>query len=234
MNAMSANRKPNTRRTKRSIRVAVDGAPYIDVNLPRPNERGRYGDKCLVDKIPDHVLNRFRFLAAKKTFSGTSTEDIVALADQTLTEGIYHDALLAINDSCPQTQAEIAPQLQLFCDDYNIPIGDIAWALQYLLGHFIARMALPNSEPDGELASLMHAVGPKTLDRIYRNQQSLGLDRILLLGMQYNYFAQLHDVPPDELESARQACMHLIPEMRDAANDWIKRYGTLQDTETSP
>ncbi len=31
----------SVRRTKRSIRVAVYGVPCININLPRPNERGR-------------------------------------------------------------------------------------------------------------------------------------------------------------------------------------------------
>ncbi len=189
----------------------------------------------MIDQIPDQILNRFRLLAAKKTLSGISIEDIVALADQTLTEGTYHDTLLAILDTCPQTLGEITPQLQLFCDEFHIPMGDTAWALQYLLDHFIARMALQNSDPDGELVSLMHAVGPETLDRIYINQLALGLDRVLLLGMQYNYFVQIHDVPKDELESARESCIRLIPELRNAASEWVKRYGSLRGApETSP
>lgn len=177
----------------------------------------------MVDPIPDLVLNRFRFLAAKKTLSGVSTGEIVALANQTLAEGIYHDALLAILDSCPQTQAEIVPPLQLFCDDYHIPIGDPSWALHYLLSHFIARMALPDSDPEGELVSLMHAVGPDTLEHIHRNRFTLRLDRLLFLEMQYNYFVQLHGVPPYEMESVRQACVRLIPEMRDAAIEWLNQ-----------
>lgn len=184
----------------------------------------------MIDRIPVEVLNRFRFLAAKKTLSGVSTADIVALADQTLTAGFYHDTLLAMLDMCPPTQVSIAAQLQLFCDEFHIPIGDTHWALEYLLDHFITRMALPSSAPDSELSALMHAVGPEALDRIYTNQQSLGVDHLLFIGMQYNYLVQLHDIPPEELESVRHTCVHLISELRDAANDWIKRHGIYRDS----
>lgn len=180
----------------------------------------------MADQIPVHILNRFRLLAARETLSGISPADIVALADQTLGEGVYHDALLAIVDSHSQSRAEIAMHLQRFCHHIGVPIGDTSWALQYLLDHHISRMALPGSDPDGELVALMHAVGPQTLERIYQDQHTLGLERILFLGMQYNYFMQLHDIPADERESARQACIGLIPEMRDAANAWLMRHGT--------
>lgn len=149
-------------------------------------------------------------------------------------EGIYHDALMAIGDALPQTPAAIRLQLQFFCDDFLIPIGDRAWALQYLLDHFIRQMALQNSEPNGELVFLMHAVGPETLDRIYNDQQALGLDRILFLHMQYNYLSQVHDIPKDELDDAQASCIRLIPELRAAASEWLKRYGSIRSApETS-
>jgi hypothetical protein len=188
----------------------------------------------LIEPIPDNILNRFRLLAARETLSRASTEEIVTLADQTMKEGIYHDALMAIGDALPQTPAAIRPQLQFFCDDFLIPIGDRAWALQYLLDHFIRQMALQNSEPNGELVFLMHAVGPETLDRIYIDQQALGLDRILFLHMQYNYLSQVHDIPKDELDAAQASCIRLIPELRAAASEWLKRYGSIRSApETS-
>jgi hypothetical protein len=156
------------------------------------------------------------------------------LAEHTFAEGVYHDALLAIVDFHSQSWAQVAAHLQRFCHDIGVPIGDTSWALQYLLDHHITRMAQPGSDPDGELVALMHAVGPKTLEHIYQDQHTLGLDRILFLGMQFNYFMQFPDVPADERESARQASIGLIPEMRDAANDWLKRHGTRRDKETSP
>lgn len=177
--------------------------------------------------IPDHVLDRFRILAARETLGTISTEEIVHAADQTLTEGIYHDALLAILDGNPQTHAVATPQLKRICDDFLIPMGDVAWSMQCLVRHFISRMALPNSDPDSELASLIRAVGPAAWERICKNQRALRLNRILFLEMQTNYYGQLHDVSEDEMRSAREECLSLQVELRNAAAEWMTRYGSL-------
>jgi hypothetical protein len=88
--------------------------------MPRITGRG----ECLIEPIPDNILNRLRLLAARETLSRASTEEVVTLADQTMKEGIYHDGLMAIADALPQTPAEIRPQLQFFCDDFLIPMGE--------------------------------------------------------------------------------------------------------------
>jgi hypothetical protein len=88
--------------------------------MPRITRRG----ECLIEPIPDNILNRFRLLAARETLSRASTEEIVTLADQTMKEGIYHDAFMAIADALPETPAEIHPQLQFFCEDFLIPMGE--------------------------------------------------------------------------------------------------------------
>ena len=173
--------------------------------------------------MPEESLEALQFLAAVATLNYVTADEIVALADRALMDGMYHDSLLSIIDAAPKTLPEVARHLQRYCADRHIPIGDAEWALRYLIRYFIRRMATPTSDPDHELVCLMHAVGPEKLRYLYDHGDNYGFDHLLFLGMQYNYFTQLQNVPEKELEDARKECIRLAGQMRDIAIDWLAR-----------
>ena len=177
-------------------------------------------NKYWCDPLPDELLSRFRLVAAKITLGQFPLENLMALSEQTLNQGVYHSALVSIMDLRPQTQAAVVSYLECICNDHDIPIGDTDWALRYLLVHFIARMSQSDSDAHSELVDLMHAVGPETLDRLYQNRHLLGLDRILFLGLQYNYHQQFGDDSSEGKEILKEVLVGLNDQLRIAAYEW--------------